>query len=457
MSGRVLVIDDSPTIRKIVCETLDRRGYVTVPAADGEEAMAALGEAGVELALVDFVMPKMNGFQFCRALRNDPKHAQTPVVLMSAKSERIREKFVEQTGAVDALTKPFDARALVAVVENVMQKTHESRGESATPLATAPLASEDFVEADATLPPFDEGDETTRRVRLAGVLVMQLAARLKGFGGLSEDELMNELATRIPSGVARQVVAGVRDSEGVVLSGTLPLVPLSTVLHMLGTEQLSGQLLLWREGMEITASFRDGLVDLVEAKGTSEEFRLGRYLVETGLISRDDLEPWLIQSQGANRRHVPLGDRLREAGLITEQQLQNGLRGQSTELIYEVLRWKRGYFEFRRERPTANATRAKLSLSVATLVVEGFRRVDEWRHIETVLGSFDGVLNRDADASQMITVSELPAADRKVYALIDGVRSMREVIAASGLRSFEASRILAQFLSAQIVRRRVGT
>src|SRR6516162_2067846 len=133
MAARILVVDDSSTIRKVVCSILDRHGFDVVPAADGASALDILSRGEGEerqkfdLILLDFIMPRMNGFQFCRALRNREDLRKMPVLLMSAKSERIREQFVQQTGAVDAITKPFDAQALVAVIEGALTKPAEGR------------------------------------------------------------------------------------------------------------------------------------------------------------------------------------------------------------------------------------------------------------------------------------------------------------------------------------------
>src|SRR5581483_2740724 len=128
MAARILVVDDSSTIRKVVCSILDRNGFEAVPAPDGASALDILSRGDEEerekfdLILLDFIMPRMNGFKFCRALRNREDLRKMPVLLMSAKSERIREQFVQQTGAVDAITKPFDAQALVAVIEHALER-----------------------------------------------------------------------------------------------------------------------------------------------------------------------------------------------------------------------------------------------------------------------------------------------------------------------------------------------
>src|SRR6187551_2834369 len=120
MGARILIVDDSPTIRKVVSEILARHQYVTSSAKDGIEAMQMVAKQKPDLMLVDFVMPRMNGYQLCMALKE--RDQAVPVVLMSAKGDRIRGKFVQQTGALDAITKPFDARGLIAVIESALAK-----------------------------------------------------------------------------------------------------------------------------------------------------------------------------------------------------------------------------------------------------------------------------------------------------------------------------------------------
>ena len=165
MPARVLIVNDSPTIRKVVTAILEREGYMTVSAGDGIEALQILGAAAFDLILVDFVMPRMNGFQFCRELRARDGLNHTAVVLMSAKGDKIRGQFLQQTGAIDAITKPFDARGLLAVVEQALKKFLEAKtkGSSMPP----PLVDEES--GDSMRPSSADllSDPAARRVQTA--------------------------------------------------------------------------------------------------------------------------------------------------------------------------------------------------------------------------------------------------------------------------------------------------
>ena len=145
--ARVLVIDDSRTILKVVSVILANSGYQVAVARDGSEGFEQLRKQDpFDLVLLDFVMPRMNGYQFCRQLRSDDQFRNLPVVLMSARTNTIGDRFVEQTGAVDALSKPFDARALVAVVGNVLAK----RKDDEAPVMPSPdmMMAEDELSAE---------------------------------------------------------------------------------------------------------------------------------------------------------------------------------------------------------------------------------------------------------------------------------------------------------------------
>jgi hypothetical protein len=168
--------------------------------------------------------------------------------------------------------------------------------------------------------------------------------------------------------------------------------------------------------------------------------------------------PGSTRSRGApelaSARSRLLGATLLEAKKITEAELKAALTRQSSELLYEVMRWPSGRFELRREAPEDPIRSAKLALPVAALVMEGFRRVDEWRVLEKRLGSFDAVLLRDDSALGKLDAQDLPERERKVFDLVDGERTVRRVVEESHMSSFDACRVLVQLLEARVIRPR---
>lgn len=460
MGARVLVVDDSSTIRKLVSAILARHAYDPVSAPDGQAGLEKLRESEFDLVLLDFVMPRMNGYQFCRELRNDAKLRHVPVVLMSAKGDKIRGQFVQQTGAVDAITKPFDARALVAVVESALQKAEEGRVRG--PEASFP--EEDTVADSGEGPISLRDDPGMRRVRaakeLAGTLSAIVAPKLVEIpDALRADtiEIGAAIARALGPEQLDTIALALRrldlgDASKDVLSGDIAAIPLGEILQVLQLQRQTGVLVITNKKAEVTVSMREGLIDLAQGRGTQDEFRLGRYLVEEGLVTRDELDTLLKNRAGSKRL---LGETLVNYGLVTDDDLRRALIRQSSELIYDVLRWPTGRFSFSRDAFRKEAENARLGLPVASIVMEGFRRVDEWRLIEETI-QFDEVLLRDQVAVDALGAQKLTRQEQLVLDAIDGQSAVREIIARVNVGSFDACKILYQFLQSRLVRRRAA-
>ncbi len=104
----------------------------------------------------------------------------------------------------------------------------------------------------------------------------------------------------------------------------------------------------------------------------------------------------------------------------------------------------------------ALAESARLGLPVASVVMEGFRRVDEWRLVEEGLGNFEAVLQKDPVAIEQGGVDRLPKHEQRLLAMVDGEHTVREIIEQSHMSSFDACKVLYQLLEARLVRRRVA-
>ena len=461
MAGEtVLVIDDSPTILKVVSLVLTRAGYVVETTPDGEAGLVAARAAPPDLVLLDFVMPRMNGYQVCRELADDPTLRNVPIVLMSAKGDQVGERFVKVMGIVDYITKPFSPEAIAGVVEHSIRKYRDRAAEEYTnPIVGG---SHEMSGADELSSPTNGGldaalDATRDRIAKAvAPAIVELAMRAEDDEALDAtavaDAARGALSAQLLTGALRDLEAAEMD-EAPSLAGDLRVVPIADILHLLDSQSQSGVLVVARGTGEVKAYFRQGSLQLALAEGVEDEFLLGRFLVDAGVIGRDELEAFL---EAREPGHDLIGADLARAGLVTEAGVRAALTRQTCELVYEILRWSFGGFKFVRSRSLpAPVTQAALSLDVPEILMEGFRRVDEWHLIEREIDDFETVFLRNEDAVAQMGRSRLTRDELTVLELVDGKNTVKDIIRSSRIGSFEVSKMLYRLLSIKLIRRRV--
>ena len=120
----VLIVEDEKNIVDILRFNLQREGYATCEAYDGEDGLAKALSQNPDLILLDVMLPKMNGFDVCRALRE--KGDNVPVIILTAREEEADKVFGLETGADDYITKPFSMRELIARVGANIRRTSMS-------------------------------------------------------------------------------------------------------------------------------------------------------------------------------------------------------------------------------------------------------------------------------------------------------------------------------------------
>jgi CheY-like chemotaxis protein len=121
----VMIVDDSPTIRKILGLTLERAGYKVIAEPDGESAIERLLQVVPDLILLDIAMPKIDGYEVCKRIKQDPRTKAVPVVMLSGKGALFDKVKGHMAGASEYLTKPFETPAVLAVVATYCEKTAE--------------------------------------------------------------------------------------------------------------------------------------------------------------------------------------------------------------------------------------------------------------------------------------------------------------------------------------------
>jgi len=119
---KILIADDEPDIALILKTTLMRNGYTVVVAADGDEALEKARAERPGLLLLDLMMPKKDGYQVCRILREDPQFSLLPIIMLTAKGEAADRLLGFDVGADDYIVKPFDRDELVARVRAILRR-----------------------------------------------------------------------------------------------------------------------------------------------------------------------------------------------------------------------------------------------------------------------------------------------------------------------------------------------
>lgn len=121
-TAKVMVIDDSQTIRRTAETLLAREGYQVFTAQDGFEALSKIADHQPDIIFVDIMMPRLDGYQACALIKGNPRFAQTPVIMLSSKDglfDRARGRIV---GSDEYLTKPFTRDELLSAVRAHIRK-----------------------------------------------------------------------------------------------------------------------------------------------------------------------------------------------------------------------------------------------------------------------------------------------------------------------------------------------
>lgn len=121
----VLIADDEIRMRRVIADYLAAKGYKTVEAANGSEAVLMCRRMPIDLVLLDVMMPQMDGFEACRIIR---EHSAVPIIMLTARGEENDELQGFSLGADEYIAKPFSLKILAARIEAVLR-----RGEASSP------------------------------------------------------------------------------------------------------------------------------------------------------------------------------------------------------------------------------------------------------------------------------------------------------------------------------------
>lgn len=119
---QILVVDDEADLVSVLRFGLEAAGYAVIEAGDGEEGLAQAHEHRPDLMVLDLMLPKLDGYKVCRALKFDDRFRNMPIIILSARSGEQDRQLALDMGADDFVTKPYDMQDLLERIESELQR-----------------------------------------------------------------------------------------------------------------------------------------------------------------------------------------------------------------------------------------------------------------------------------------------------------------------------------------------
>ncbi len=229
-----------------------------------------------------------------------------------------------------------------------------------------------------------------------------------------------------------------------VLSGDLRAIPLPDILLMLNNNCKTGVLRCAQPGASKSVEWENG--EIVFARSSMPADRLGAYLVSRGKITPAQ-EQEAARALGAQER---LGKALIRLGALNPADLWTAVRGQVVEIVYSLFHWKEGTFDFREGPPSQE--KIALNTSVMNVIMEATRRLDEWSRFKEKIQNDRVILSPVKSLEEVARSVDLSDFERVVLGLVDGRRTVREIVALSGRSEFDSWQALYALLSAGAIR-----
>ncbi len=426
MAGeKILNIDDSPTVQRLIEMILSSQGYQVILASDGEEGIAKAKSERPALILVDFVMPKMNGYQVCKVLKEDPEFRETPIILVTSKGDKVGSKFVDVLGITEYFTKPFQPEELLAKIREVLDKRAQ---EEAVRSALKARSSAAPARGGAAAP---EGLEA---------LVAGIAKRV----------LAEFVRTELPEIIRSQLEGGGGPAGGPSgLHGNLASVRIVELMQMLSLQRQTGRLFINRNNGDAEIFFREGAICFASSNMNGGTAGVEGLLRKSCRIAEDGLQH---AQRIAAMTGQPIDGVLVQEKLLDQKTFGACLKRHTESLVFKALAWKDGNFAFDKSPSPAFAN--PVCLKVDDLILEGTRRSDEWILIQQKIPNFSIVYEPLIGNAEELTRRGLSTMDLKVFSLVDGKRTVQQIIDQAMLSDFDVAKSLFILLSVNLIRKR---
>ena len=440
MAGeKILDIDDSPTVQRLIEMILSSQGYQVVLASDGEEGIAKARSERPAVILVDFVMPKMNGFQVCKTLKEDPEFCDTPIILVTSKGDKVGSKFVDTLGITEYFTKPFQPEELLAKIREVIDKRQSAAGDALAVSAPARAPIRELKPGAASPAP-------TQRT------APQAPGGLEAMVRALVEQILAEFAkTTLPDLIRKELGKPPQHADNSSgIQGNLASFRIVEVLQMLGLQRQTGRLVIKRSAADtVEVYFKDGLIVCASSINMANRTWMEALLKKTCKLEDDSFRHVLRISEMTSQ---PIDRVLAQEKMVDAKTFSDCLRRHTESSVYKIMAWKDGEFYFEKASPPVFAN--PVQLKVDDLLLEGARRADEWSLIQQKIPRFDIVFEPMIGNAEELTTRGMSEIDLKVFTYVDGRRTIQEIIDILSLGEFDVVKSMFILLSVNLIRRR---
>jgi len=234
-------------------------------------------------------------------------------------------------------------------------------------------------------------------------------------------------------------------SAGVEFKGSLKSLTLATVLQILSSEGKTGVLKISREQAKSSIYFTRGKI--VAASTGQKELRIGQILCDRGLISRETLRQVLIKARNTKK---PVGEVVVSLGFVSLMALKEIVRRLCREAVLDVFLWEEGTFDFH-EGPVSFDETMTEAIDPMEIILEAARRMDEWAVIKKIIPSDTIVFRVSDQARQQGRKVTLEAHELQLLSVLDGQKSVREVVRETGADEFDVYKTLYAMATSKLI------
>jgi hypothetical protein len=232
----------------------------------------------------------------------------------------------------------------------------------------------------------------------------------------------------------------------VAFKGSLKSLTLATILQILSSEGKTGVLEISREQTKSSIYVRRGKI--VAASTGQKELRIGQILCDRGLLSRDTLRQVLVKARNTKR---PVGEVVVSLGFVSLMALKEIVRRLAREAVLDVFLWEEGTFEFQ-EGPVAFDEAMTEEIDPMEIILEAARRMDEWAVMKKIIPSDTVVFQVSDQAREQGRKITLEAGELRLLSMLDGQKSVRDVVRESGSEEFDVYKTLYTMATSKLIR-----